>query len=905
MRWRRRTEEKVVMVIVDRMAKRPVMCRATTMAAALPLAALTAASLAAAKPAPVPHAGTGRAATAGLITPTAARARDLGKASVAGQLSYGSCTSAGNCGSPAGASIGPRAGGPRATAAAAGGVISTVAGGVGGPARATKVALNEQQLNPDCGVTFGDGSLLVADSTSVRQVNPGTDQLTTPAGTGAVIPLANGGLATAANLRGTCSVAVDHFGNLILADGGGRIIAGGDGFQMRVVAASTGTFYGKAMRAGHIYVLAGRFGDGFRGDGGPATGALLNSPYGVAVDGAGNVVISDTGNKRIRVVAASTGPFYGQAMTAGDIYTVAGNGKFGFSGDGGPATKAELGLPAGVAVDGTGNLVFADNTNGRIRVVAVKTGTFYGQAMTAGDIYTVAGGGTSQADGVPATSAQFAFAAAVTVDGAGNLVISDAGSHRVRVVAKRAGTFYGQAMTADHIYTVAGDGTRGFSGDGGPATSARLSSPDGAAVDGAGNLVIADSGNNRVRVVAARTGTFYGKAMAARHIYTVAGNGADGFSGDGGPAMAAQMFNPESVAVDGSGNQVISDAFNNQVRVVAKRTGTFYRRAMTAGDIYTVAGNGRAGFSGDGGPATRAKFNQPYDTAVDGAGNLVIADFSNNRVRVLAVKTATFYGRAMTAGDIYTVAGNGTFGFSGDGGPATKAEIGRPWKIAVDATGNLVIADSFNNRVRVVAVKTGTFYSQAMTAGDIYTVAGGGTSFSDGIPATSAEIRSPIGLAVDAAGNLVIGDNDDARVRVEAVKTGTFYGQAMTAGDIYTVAGGGSQCGFGIPATSVALSAAAAVAVDGAGNLIFADGIGLVTVVAERTGTFYGVTMTAGDIYIVAGTFGVCPEEGNPGFGGDGGPATKALIDGAFGLAVDGTGNLLIADNDRIRMVTR
>jgi hypothetical protein len=156
------------------------------------------------------------------------------------------------------------------------------------------------------------------------------------------------------------------------------------------------------------------------------------------------------------------------------------------------------------------------------------------------------------------------------------------------------------------------------------------------------------------------------------------------------------------VAVDGAGNLVIADTGNGRVRVVAARTGSFYGQAMTAGDIYTVAGNGHKGFSGDGGPATRAAFYTPSWVAVDGAGNLVIADTGNQRVRVVAAATGTFYGQPMTAGDIYTVAGDGTPGFSGDGGPATSAELWDPSWVAVDGAGNLLINDGGNGRIREV-----------------------------------------------------------------------------------------------------------------------------------------------------------------------------------------------------------
>src|SRR5206468_7471622 len=161
----------------------------------------------------------------------------------------------------------------------------------------------------------------------------------------------------------------------------------------------------------------------------------------------------------------------------------------------------------------------------------------------------------------------------------------------------------------------------------------------------------------------------------AKDIYTVAGNGTSGYTGDGGPATAAELNAPGSLAVDGSGNLVIADAGNNVIRVVAETSGTFYGQAMTAGDIYTVAGNGTPGFAGDGGPATSGELSTPGQVAVDGSGNLVIADFGNSRIRVVAAASGTFYGQAMTAGDIYTVAGNGTAGFSGDQGAATAAKL--------------------------------------------------------------------------------------------------------------------------------------------------------------------------------------------------------------------------------------
>jgi hypothetical protein len=212
--------------------------------------------------------------------------------------------------------------------------------------------------------------------------------------------------------------------------------------------------------------------------------------------------------------------------------------------------------------------------------------------------------------------------------------------------------------------------------------------------------VIADTGDNEVRVVAARTGTFYGIAMKARDIYTLAGNPVGGFSGDGGPAAAAQLSEPKTVAVDAAGNLVIADTFNNRVRVIAVRTGTFYGVAMIAGDIYTVAGSGAPFFTGGGVPATSTGMD-PFSVAVDGAGNLVIADNVDNRVLAVAARTGTFYGVAMTAGDIYSVAGTGGQGFTGDGGRATAARLTSPAGVAVSHGGGLLISDG-NERIRMV-----------------------------------------------------------------------------------------------------------------------------------------------------------------------------------------------------------
>ena len=802
--------------------------------------------------------------------------------------------------------------------AATGGIISTVAGGVGGPGLATKIAL-ASNIGPTGaaglgGVAFAAGHLYIAD-TSVRQVSAQTDMLTTLAGTGAAGPFGAGGAAARASID-AAGVAVDHAGNVVIADPFQR--------RVEVVPGKTGTFYGRAMTAGHIYPVAGNGSTGLGGTGVPATTTALTRPEGVTVDGAGNLVIADAGRlsptsgARVRVVAASTGTFYGQHMTAGDIYTIAGSGTgTQFSGDRGPAIKAGLGVFIfGIKVDAAGNLVIGDSDTERVRVVAASTGTFYGQAMTAGDIYTVAGNGTegSGGDGGPATHASFDDPTGVALDAAGNLLIADTINNRVRAVAARTGTFYGQAMTAGDVYTIAGGGTGGI-GDRGPATDAVLSFPAGLTVDPSGAVIIADAGNGRVRVVAAHTGTSYGQQMTAGDIYTVAGSGGIGFCCDGAPATTAQMTSPVAVTTDAAGNTVIADVNNNRIRVVAATTGTFYGQAMTAGDIYTVAGDGKRGQGGPTGfPATQAELDSPDSVAVDRAGDLLLTEGGGQYdVQMVPAKSGTFYGVPMTGGDIYTVAGDGKPRYSGDGGPALDAGMS-PIGISVDAAGNLVIADTGNSRIRVVAARTGTFYGKAMTAGDIYTIAGDGVSgFSgDGGRATQAELNGPWSAVPDHTGNLVIADTGNERVRVVAEATGTFYGRAMTKGDIYTVAGNGTFgfAGDGGPATSAEFHNPDSVAVDGAGNIAVADtdsgttqfdmGNNRVRLVAEATGTFYGQAMTAGDVYTVAG-------DGTPGFSGDGGPGTHAELDQPFGVGVGAVGGLLVTDlfDGRVREITR
>src|SRR5256712_269628 len=566
--------------------------------------------------------------------------------------------------------------------------------------------------------------------------------------------------------------------------------------------------------SGNIVTLAGTGAPGLDGDGGQATSAQLRDPSSVAIDAAGNLFIADTINNRIRHVAAGTGI----------IITVAGTGVLGFSGDGGLATSAQLNYPTSVAVDTAGDLFITDQSNLRIRRVAADTGI----------ISTVAGTGVAGfgGDGGPATGAQLNYPTSVAVDTAGNLFIADASNDRIRRVAADTGI----------ISTVGGSGVTGFSGDDGQATDAELNFPYYVALDAANNLFIADTNNGRIRKVTATTGI----------IATVAGTGVTGASGDDGPATSAQLWIPTGVAVDAAGNLFIADAGDHRIRRVAAGTGI----------ITTFAGTGTPGFFGDGGPAISARLWTPTSVAIDAAGNLFIADADNNRIRQVAANT----------GIITTVAGTGIAGFSGDGGPADRAQLWTPTGIAVDATGNLWIADANNDRIRQVAADTGI----------ITTVAGGGgSSIGDGGPATGAVLDVPHYGPVDAVGHPFLADQSNFRIRRVAADTGI----------ISTVAGTrpAGFSGDGGLATSAQLSVPYGVAVDATGNLFITDqGNFRVRQVAASTGT----------ITTVAGT-------GIPGFSGDGGPAASAQLSVSYGVTLDVVGNLFVADtgNNRIRAV--
>jgi YD repeat-containing protein len=420
----------------------------------------------------------------------------------------------------------------------------------------------------------------------------------------------------------------------------------------------------------------------------------------------------------------------------GIIATIAGNGYWGYSGDGGQAINADMEFPAAIAVDSAGNIYIPDNGNNVVRKVSVSTGV----------ISTIAGTGTEgySGDGGPATSAELDNPIAVAVDASGNVYIADENNNRIRKVTVSTGM----------ITTAAGTGTGAYSGDNGAATTAELSNPEEIAFDAAGNLYIADTENSVVREVAASTG----------FITTVAGNHSWGDSGDGGPATGAAFFEPTGVAVDEAGNLYVSDGGDSTVREVAASTGI----------ISTVAGNRTAGYSGDNGPATSAELNHPYALAVDATGNVYIADYGNFVVRKMS-----------TTGVITTVAGNGIQGYSGDGGPATDAELTYPRGVVVDSTGDIYVADTGSHVVRVVGsgqTATPTFspspgtYSIAQTVSISDTIAGAVIYYTlnGSTPTTASSVYS---------GPITVSSTET----IEAIAEATGYSQSIVASATYTI----------------------------------------------------------------------------------------------------------------------
>ena len=598
-------------------------------------------------------------------------------------------------------------------------------------------------------------------------------------------------------------------------------------------------------------------------------------------------------------------------LATGQEQVVAGNGGVGYAPDGIAATTAAI-TPDEIAVDAVGDMaILTDSNAGGLRFVPASSGTYFGQAMTGGDIYTlsVSGGGAISAqaialssqgnlvysyDGVtgfvsiangirtPISSAGSINTQAVAIDSAGDIAFLGPDGDEVELVpasssgtysgSSAKGTYFGISMpTAGTAYVLVdekdvGTGT-GFPGaplgDGGPAPSATTGSPTSLAFDSQGNLVIGDGGNYMARFVPASSGTYYGQSMSAGDIYAVAGNGTNGKTAvptDGAPATSVELPYPAGVSIDSSGDLVIGTGLTGVLLV-----------SRTSDDIEAIAGNRTFGYSGDGDPGATAEFSDLGWVASDPSGDVAIVNDVDSRIRFIPAVSGTYYGHPMTGGDIYMIAGNGIpsivepqTGGGGDGGLATapvakfstfEMESG----IALDAKGDLVIADPgtsipATNQIRFVPAQNGSFYGKSMTAGDVYTIGG------------PSELDGPTDVAVDALGDVFVADGTGSGDVKEIAPNGT----------LSTVI---SSLGF-YPS---------GIAVDAHGDIAVSNRSGdSVSFIPASDGTYFGQSLTTGSATVIAG-------DGTQGDNGDGHSATGAELDTPVGLAFDGAGDLVIA----------
>jgi hypothetical protein len=673
------------------------------------------------------------------------------------------------------------------------------------------------------------GNVYIGDSGNqrLREIVASTGIINTIAGNGTAGDTGDGGAATSAELSGPRAVQVDVYGNIYIVDQTDAVV--------REITASNNI----------INTIAGNKVAGDTGDGGAATNAEIDTPNNVVVDNAGNVYIIDIGADSLRVVNYATKV----------IYTLAGkNSTTGYSGDGGLSTSAILNGPLGVGLSPVnGVMAISDSANHVVRQLTFNTNyattTVGGTSAALAQAIEVTQPAKVQTLGIShATPADFKLGtvSGCTLPATTNLTADTVCSAPVTFTPTAPGLRTSQVLATDSnsnnyllgitgignaaavdftgiISTYAGTGTAGSTGDSGAATLATVNAPIAVALDSANNLYLAGA-DNKVRVIAAGGG----------NIATYAGTGAAGSTGDGGAATAALLNTPSGLAIDPSNNLYIADTGNNDIRIVngatrlisslpnatttlktpkgvaVDSTGNLYiadtgnnviRKVTVSTSGYSLlAGTvGTAGSTGDGGAATAALLSAPAGLAVDTAGNIYIADTGNNKVRKITLST----------GVISTVAGNGIAGSTGDGAAATSAELSAPTRVAVDAAGNLYIADSGNNKVRFVSAST-KFISTITGTGSA-----GATG--DGALATAATLNHASGIALDQFADLYIADTTNNRVRQVIASTTTLafgaYNPGITSpAQTVTVTNFGNQT---LTVTALAVSSAFAQTTSG------------------------------------------------------------------------------------------
>ncbi len=539
----------------------------------------------------------------------------------------------------------------------------------------------------------------------------------------------DGGAASSGNLNNPMGIAVDSSGDVIFADK--------SDYEVRMVSGVTANpHFGQNMTAGDIYRIGGTGASGSTGDTGAATSAKLNLPFGIDVDSSGDVVIGDSGNDEVRVIAGTTATHFGVSMTANDMYTIGGVASgTSYTGDGYPAIgtgAANINTPQGVAIDPThtSNVwVTAGSTSHLLQMIDGTNNLVFTKAGQSGTAGTA-----SNANGDGATSANWELNTVyhTALDSFGNLYMADNGDNRIREWVASTG----------EVRTVAGTGAQG-DGTSGNALAAALKAPDGVAFDSSGNLYIADTGNNKIKKVAITAGGTNGGTIG--NISVVAGTGtacATPFTsgcGEGGPATSGTLNAPTDVALDSSNNIIIADEGDCTIRLVAGSTASFYNASRTVNNIYRIGGTfGTCSTSGDGAAATSGTLNNPFGIDVDSGGNIYIAQWTTTIVRI----------RKIASDDtVSTIAGSGAgSGGSTDGAATTVATFLQPIDVAWDANNStLYIADSGNSKIRTLVGST------------VSTIAGGGSANpGDGGPGLAGTLSPPGGVSVKSNGDLFI-----------------------------------------------------------------------------------------------------------------------------------------------------
>lgn len=779
----------------------------------------------------------------------------------------------------------------------------------------------------------------------VRHLNTSTGLISNVAGNDEKSLSGIGGPAATAGIGEPQAVATDGAGDVFILSDVSVVSAGS---YLFMVPATSGSFFGQTMTAGHIYDIDDSTNDGlFQPGADPCNdfSCFDTNSAPMTANAAGDVFVEMTSNivYMFAIVGCSGTCRYGlQPYSAGEVVQVAGDGSPYYSGDGGPAIDAGVPDVFSLAVDGAGDLYLADPTDKRVREVSVSTGI----------IETVTGGlGSGIAIGI-GQSGDVAF-------GHGALYVADSGRGVIRKV---------DPVTGDET-VIAGDGELGDQGastigsdppDGLPVAQTEID-PGPVAVDSNGDVVFVQ--NNPfsdapiVDVIPAQNETVDGETFDAGYLYTIVGldQALPEFKGDGGPAPQASLGGSVAqIALDSAGDLFIADTYNDAIRMVAASNCSNapcpygLPAPVTAGDIYDIAGiddgsgNPQPGFSGDGGLGYDAKLSDPSGVAVDGAGDVFIADTGNNVIRELSPSgiISTYAGIQGTSGnsngaaasatfaapsslttdsagdllvadttnndireiaasgehDVSSYAGDGTAGYAGDGGLATAAELDGSSLLATDPAGDVYAGDAASNVVREVFASGGSAYAQTMSAGDIYTMAGNGTAGSSTSgPAASWEFQQPTAISIDGNGNLYVYDSSKYQVMEAPAGSGPQWGIPMSAGGMYTVAGNGSNTtsGDGGPGLDAGLGGVGSMASDGAGDILFSGNGGFSQLGIRRLSD-----KSPFDISEIAGN-------GDFSYSGDRGPALSAQLNIPGSVVADRKGDVFVADagNERVRMV--